>query len=60
MTMFQRAMEMFYPQSGVRGGGAVPAERDHPGAADDRDLEGLRREINALKQQLDTLAKKSD
>jgi polyhydroxyalkanoate synthesis repressor PhaR len=60
MTMFQRAMEMFYPQSGVRGGGAAPADRDHPGAADDHDLEGLRREINALKQQLDTLAKKSD
>jgi polyhydroxyalkanoate synthesis repressor PhaR len=59
MTMFQRAMEMFYPQSGVRGG-AAPADRDHPGAAEDRDLEGLRREINALKQQLDTLAKKSD
>jgi polyhydroxyalkanoate synthesis repressor PhaR len=59
MAMFQRAMEMFYPSGGGRNGGAAPSRAESEKEAD-RDLEGLRQEINALKRQLDTLAKKSD
>jgi polyhydroxyalkanoate synthesis regulator protein len=61
MAMFQRAMEMFYAPPAGRNGGAAPASPAAGGEAEDeRNIEGLRREINALKQQLDTLAKKSD
>jgi len=59
MAMFQRAMEMFYPGAGTRNGGAAATSRDET-SDDDRDLDELRRELNALKQQLDTLVKKSD
>ena len=61
MAMFQRAMEMFYPAPGGHNGGG-PAEANESTSSQDqnRDLEGLRQQINALQQQLDTLAKKTD
>lgn len=58
MAMFQRAMEMFYPATGGSNGSGSAANGS--ATAPDRDLEGLREQINDLQQQLDTLAKKTD
>ena len=59
MAMFQRTMEMFYPAAGGPNGSATPPPNG-PASGQNQDLEGLRDQINALQQQLDKLAKKTD
>ena len=56
MAMFQRAMEMFSPQGGARPtGNGKPAGPSENGRDD---LDALRGQVEALKKQLDELAKR--
>jgi polyhydroxyalkanoate synthesis repressor PhaR len=62
MAMFQRAMEMFYPQAqaGRTSGNGEARESSAEAASDQGDLDSLRSQVEALKKQLDELARKRE